>query len=1838
MPVVYDGEQQYPASEKAKYDIVKRVPPGYVLYNVNGNKRTYYAGEKTTKNGIALNPESGWQLLEIGEFLQTYGHLITEDDAKRIANAYDKELLRQYLPQREPEEKPLEELPKEEQKEVPEQEEPTKPTAKEEKEEEKKVELEKILEEEEVSDDERFIYFLREKGVKSFPELLNQYGLEILDELLTLFSPEFLRKQYLPLIDTAIEGLEHYILTNQLSQEDIDKLLGQIEDFNNLFEELYEKGLKKILSPDDLNRILQKTSDLLFLGEFLSDALKQLPEGKTSKDIVPSTIEETLLKEVEKRELEPPPPPPALEEPDYTKDKQDEYLQRLKDLAESEKSFVSTLDKIFLATLGKRFSNFLDAPIRTFFYKSKIASEIDRIWRLPTTLEQQLFEATYMLYGLQHGVDILDKNYQEALWHMANKDPEELSQEIEDLYKSMCIEYNQATLNSASSTQSSIRPGDSFRPKKIRETDFSEECSAFAQAASKLFLESLETILQELRTPKSSCAKCITASPLRFDYFIKNLREAGINLDLLSAKTRATTRSRINELAEELIKIQEETSYEPETEFEGEFEGEEFKAEKISWDFSEEIEEEIDHEVENKILEKLKSEFGKDYTSVQEAVADIFKGEADRVVDFSRLGAEVPELQEADRHGKLFTLVSLFSALRPKISQENNTSAFGLLDINSSEKDNVFPEYLFYLHTNFAKALAKEIGLFVSTIRELKTKDDVLKAIRQFYEQKKTVIEPILHALNPEKQKVQALSFLTDRLEQTLEHLLGYGTFSEVATEVAEQQSLKPIYNRLRETYPDEYGEYSDDQLFIEFFAELKHDLVSEINRTISSISSYVFSSPNFSNAPFSQEERFVVASNKETVPDLNDIQAIYENYAKLESLLRIYNNLFVNLPIDEEGGDASKFNSTQTAFTSRLLFLLKLMHDVETQFDKIQEHEFLGQYSPRDKTLTGIMSVLSTKSEEEISKGIQAIKELFPMLDDEILEQFISADPKNNAPLRTLQLYFEYLRNLVPEGENKDEAVVSWLYDILTKSSSYDNVLYTLGFINELVQDEENLPYDTKIFNKFVGKVKKLLKNVATDKSFSAYASSTNIPKEALLPKFLYEKLMSEIRGQTEEWPFEEEPEEATKKEQTEETEPTSAEEQKEETEPTTTEETTTEETSTEEQKPKKKTPKKKSKKKKTEPDTASEVVTPEVTEETVKDVFSDVLGTPEEELKKELSNLDAPSSEAENLITDTETIETEEPLNETAEEIPQDKEIEKYHDLFDRVPLYYSSIRDKLMNILPTFDVENEEILKNEIPRFLAFGIADLGALDEVKKDLGTVTITGSHIMKNLFQELPEESQQDFNDYFSEYEAFYRENKDDVKELLSLLQQTPNQLTISEIIKKLDTIKDKGPIGQVISQRLKTLLNANQHTGLLIKKILSNDDAMAIYKSFEEDIQGLLFEDEGRMLTLEEGDNNSLELAFYADPVYSRIPAYFNAEDAKKDPAFPSKAALIGYVMRKELTNEDFLKRLGIFVDRVNEAITSEDTEEQINFNLTLPGGEIFNVKLYKGAEVPYFIVDDNISGIKIYKNFIDVLTELSTKLAKKYISEEAEPIQETTQTSQEQKPKKQSKKKSSKKKKEEAKVEEKQETIPEAVLKTRRLENFAKKLKSDLGIDIPISTADNYDVLTSLYAKHLVSENSENSIYYDYKFEGDKNQVLAIHFYEDRNSKPRVILAPEILAFFRGEEPELPEDFIPLQSKDPKEVYLQSLAKNLFPKLIYAIEDLEEDELVNLYNALKEELASLDVEQYRYKNTQTLTPKFFKDLTSKVKRVLEETLQIGFAERAIAEEVLYSFFHIE
>jgi len=95
MGLVYDYNNTY--SDNSPFDKVKVVPEGKVLYKEsNPTRSVYFQGQKTTKHGIAIETENGWHLVDIEEYLNSFGNALNEEQLSIISKIYNIDLS-QYL-------------------------------------------------------------------------------------------------------------------------------------------------------------------------------------------------------------------------------------------------------------------------------------------------------------------------------------------------------------------------------------------------------------------------------------------------------------------------------------------------------------------------------------------------------------------------------------------------------------------------------------------------------------------------------------------------------------------------------------------------------------------------------------------------------------------------------------------------------------------------------------------------------------------------------------------------------------------------------------------------------------------------------------------------------------------------------------------------------------------------------------------------------------------------------------------------------------------------------------------------------------------------------------------------------------------------------------------------------------------------------------------------------------------------------------------------------------------------------------------------------------------------------------------------------------------------------------------------------------------------------------------------------------------------------------------------------------------------------------------------------------------------------------------------------------
>ncbi len=95
MGIVYDGENTY--TDASQFDKVKVVPPGKVLYKEsNPTRSVYWQNQRTTKNGIAIDTETGWHLVDIEEYLQNFSGALDEETLNKISKIYGLDVS-QYL-------------------------------------------------------------------------------------------------------------------------------------------------------------------------------------------------------------------------------------------------------------------------------------------------------------------------------------------------------------------------------------------------------------------------------------------------------------------------------------------------------------------------------------------------------------------------------------------------------------------------------------------------------------------------------------------------------------------------------------------------------------------------------------------------------------------------------------------------------------------------------------------------------------------------------------------------------------------------------------------------------------------------------------------------------------------------------------------------------------------------------------------------------------------------------------------------------------------------------------------------------------------------------------------------------------------------------------------------------------------------------------------------------------------------------------------------------------------------------------------------------------------------------------------------------------------------------------------------------------------------------------------------------------------------------------------------------------------------------------------------------------------------------------------------------------
>ena len=84
MGVIYEGINQIPTDKN--YDIVKVVPPGKVVYNLENPSKVLFPGQRTSsKNGFKVTGEGArWALEDIGSYVSRYSNLLDQSTVEKL--------------------------------------------------------------------------------------------------------------------------------------------------------------------------------------------------------------------------------------------------------------------------------------------------------------------------------------------------------------------------------------------------------------------------------------------------------------------------------------------------------------------------------------------------------------------------------------------------------------------------------------------------------------------------------------------------------------------------------------------------------------------------------------------------------------------------------------------------------------------------------------------------------------------------------------------------------------------------------------------------------------------------------------------------------------------------------------------------------------------------------------------------------------------------------------------------------------------------------------------------------------------------------------------------------------------------------------------------------------------------------------------------------------------------------------------------------------------------------------------------------------------------------------------------------------------------------------------------------------------------------------------------------------------------------------------------------------------------------------------------------------------------------------------------------------------------
>lgn len=323
MGIVYEGENTY--TDSSKFDKVKVVPPGKVLYKEgNPTGSVYFQNQRTTKNGIAIETETGWHLVDIEEYLQSFAGSLDEETLRKIGKIYGIDVS-SYLSQK-PEvlEKEVEELQELQQIEEP-----------------KEEVLEKVEEDEEEKEQlaEQITEYISEETEKLIEELEEQLEdieidfEDIKEEQLEELAEEQVKSEEDKLKEQILLSILNALYQGQkVSLEEAEILRNQIKDElkeNEVIPQEYKDAIYDLLEKIDFRELIS-LANKTFLQQNLTEEVvrENLPEDilERPKDEIIETIESELSKIKENLIL-------AFEDSLFPKDLEDvlEHLNEIKE-------------------------------------------------------------------------------------------------------------------------------------------------------------------------------------------------------------------------------------------------------------------------------------------------------------------------------------------------------------------------------------------------------------------------------------------------------------------------------------------------------------------------------------------------------------------------------------------------------------------------------------------------------------------------------------------------------------------------------------------------------------------------------------------------------------------------------------------------------------------------------------------------------------------------------------------------------------------------------------------------------------------------------------------------------------------------------------------------------------------------------------------------------------------------------------------------------------------------------------------------------------------------------------------------------------------------------------------------------------------------------------------------------------------------------------------------------------------------------------------------------------------------------------------------------------------